>query len=316
MIITSIRLSVMNNSLATASLATVCALTLAACSSPADSGTDAEPADITVSAAFYPLEFVADRVGGTHAFVQELTAPGVEPHDLELSPAAVREMQTADVVLYLSNFQPAVDDAVAATQVDAFDAGSIVELHAAEEHESEEEGADQEHGDSDPHFWLDPSLLSEYAAAVAEQFSAIDPDNASAYSANAQALQSDLDALDAAFNTALSQCGRDEIFVTHEAFGYLTERYGLHQEGLSGIDPESEPSPARLLEVRDLMAASGATTVFTETLVSPAVAESLASDAGVDTAVLDPLEGVTGNDDYLSVMNRNLDSLQGALNCA
>jgi len=305
----------MNRNLATATLATLATVALAACSNPADSATDAESADITVSAGFYPLAFVADQVAGTHAAVQLLTAPGVEPHDLELSPMTVREMQTADIVLYLADFQPAVDDAVATTQVDALDVGSIVELRAAEQQEGAKEDADNAQGASDPHFWLDPTLLAEYAKGVANEFSDIDPTNAAAYTANANALADKLTDLDTAFTSGLAQCERRDIFVSHEAFGYLTERYDLRQEGLAGLAPEAEPSPARLREIRDLMAADGSTTIFTESLVSASVAEALASDAGATTAVLDPLEGVTGDDDYITVMTRNLEELRTALDC-
>ncbi|WP_062212089.1 metal ABC transporter substrate-binding protein [Demequina oxidasica] len=325
--------------------AVVGALSLSACSPSTDDpatsagapGQESEVATPTlnIAAAFYPLAYVAEHVAGDHGNIQELTAPGVEPHDLELSPVAVREMQQADVVLYLTDFQPAVDDAVAATDVESFDAATVVPLADAADHESEVDAEDghadhdhaeddhaeddhagHDHGNIDPHFWLDPTLLATYASAVGEEFAKLDPANAADYTANASALVSDLTGLDSVFSDGLAQCERSDIFVTHEAFGYLTSRYGLHQEGLSGIDPDAEPSPARVREIRDLMAADGATTVFTESLVSANVAEALASDAGVTTAVLDPIEGVTGNDDYMSVMNRNLSSLQGALNCA
>ncbi|WP_061965338.1 metal ABC transporter substrate-binding protein [Demequina aurantiaca] len=321
------------------------ALSLSACSAgaddaPASASTSSQETEVAtptlnIAAAFYPLAYVAEHVAGDHGTIQELTAPGVEPHDLELSPVAVREMQQADVVLYLSDFQPAVDDAVAATDVESLDAATVVPLKDAADHETavdadddhadhdhadddhaEDDHADHDHGTIDPHFWLDPTLLATYASAVGEEFAQLDPANAADYIANASALVSDLTGLDSAFSDGLAQCERDDIFVTHEAFGYLTSRYGLHQEGLSGIDPDAEPSPARVREIRDLMAADGATTVFTESLVSANVAEALASDAGVTTAVLDPVEGVVGDDDYMSVMNRNLSSLQGALDCA
>lgn len=299
-------------------------LTLAACSTPAETGTGASsaPADgLTVAAAFYPLEYVARAVAGEDTTVVALAQPGVDAHDLELSPASVREMQNADLVLFLGDFQPAVDDAIDSTGVRSLDASAVVELHDAEEH-AEEEGeahADEdehEHGTSDPHFWLDPTLLAAYADSVAAELSELDPDNADTYAANAASLTETLTGIDEAYAAGLAQCERDTIFVAHEAFGYLTERYGIHQEGFAGLDPESEPSPARLLEIKELVAQTGATVIFTEDAVSASVAESLANDAGVATAVLSPVETVADGEDYASIMTLNLEEIRGALGCA
>ncbi|WP_307155775.1 metal ABC transporter substrate-binding protein [Demequina sp. NBRC 110052] len=304
------------------------ALLLTACSSStSDDGAIGDPA-LTVAAAFYPLQFVAERVGGDDVSLISLTPPGVEAHDVELSPATVRELGTADLALYLSDFQPAVDDAISTTGIASLDAASVIALHEAEEHaegdeddhdhdhEGEDHADEHDHGDSDPHFWLDPHLLAELAGSVAESFGEADPDNAATYSANADALVGELEALDESFATGLAQCERDTIVVSHEAFGYLTEAYGLHQEGLAGLDPDTEPSPARLLEIQDIIAETGVTTIFTESIVSTSVAEALAADVGVETAVLDPVENVTDGDDYIDVMTRNLAALQAALGCA
>lgn len=321
-----IRTSVLVATAATASLL------LTGCStaeSPADSSAEgfgpAADGVLPLAAAFYPLQFVAERVGGDQVSVLPLTAPGVEPHDLELSPSVVRELQDAELVLYLSEFQPAVDDAVETTGVRAFDAHHIVEEHEAahedEAHDDEEEEAHEEdddghdHSAGDPHFWLDPALLAEYAHEVSVELSGVDPDNAEAYAANAEELETELLALDQSFTDALSQCERSDIFVSHEAFGFLTERFGLEQHGLSGLDPDAEPSPARVREVRDEVQATGATTVYSESLVDAAAIEALAADAGVQTAVLDPVEGVSGDDDYIDVMTRNLDALRAGLGC-
>lgn len=296
--------------LATAAAST---LLLTACA-PTDTGGSDEDGALTVAAAFYPLQYVAEQVGGDLVSIVSLTPSGVEAHDVELSPATVRKLETADMALYLSEFQPAVDDAISTTGVESLDAAQVVEMHEAQEH-ADEEGEDHEHGSADPHFWLDPHLLAEYGDAVGEALAAADPDNADAYAANAAALHEDLDALEGTFSTGLAQCERDTIIVSHEAFGYLTEAFGLHQEGIAGLDPDSEPSPARLLEIRDVIEDTGATTVFTENAVSASVAQALADDAGVDTAVLDPVENVAEGDDYIAVMTRNLEALQTALGC-
>ncbi|WP_084103284.1 metal ABC transporter substrate-binding protein [Demequina sp. NBRC 110056] len=313
--------------IAAASLGT---LLLAGCSG-AEADGEASPesdASLTVAAAFYPLQYVAEHVGGELVAVEALMPPGVEPHDAELSPAVVRSLQTMDTVLYLSEFQPAVDDAIATTDARALDAHHIVDEHAAahedeghedEVHEDEADHADEDghdHGSSDPHFWTDPTLLAAYAEDVAAEFAELDPAGADTYAANAEALVAELTALDEDFQAGLASCERDDIFVSHEAFGYLAERYDLHQEGVAGLDPEAEPSPARIREIRELVAETGATTVYSESLVDASAIEALAADAGVQTAVLDPVEGVTGDDDYIAVMTRNLDALKDGLGCS
>jgi zinc transport system substrate-binding protein len=296
------------------------ALALAACSgsdSPGSTSADAE-ASLTVAAAFYPLQYVAEAVGGDHVTVSSLTPAGVEPHDIELSPVTVRALSTTDVVLYIEDFQPAVEDAIESTGVASFDAASVISFEAADEHADEhadEEGDDHDHGASDPHFWLDPALLADYAIAVGDHFASLDPANADDYSANASALSTELLELDEQFTSGLATCERRDIITSHEAFGYLAHAYGLEQVGIAGLDPESEPSPARLREIHDIIEETGATTVFSEELVSAKVAEAVAQDAGVATAVLDPIESVRSDDDYRSVMLRNLDALTLALSC-
>lgn len=290
-------------------------LLLAACSS---SKSDSSDASLDISAAFYPLAYVAQSVGGDHVNVTSLAGPGVEPHDLELSPAAVRDLGKSDVVVFIGEFQAAVDDAISTTGAHSFDAASVVSLHEAHEeegHDEEGEEEDHDHGSKDPHFWLEPALLASYAEAVGEEFASLDAENADDYRANAKELAASLNALDGDFATGLATCERRDIVTAHEAFGYLAEAFDLTQVGLAGLDPEAEPSPARLREVKDLIAQTGATTVFTEALVSPKVAEALASDAGVQTAVLDPIESVADGDDYIKVMNRNLEALRTALAC-
>ncbi|MGC4174929.1 metal ABC transporter substrate-binding protein [Demequina sp.] len=290
-------------------------LLVTGCAGGSSSNADA---DLTVAASFYPLQYVAEAVGGDNVDVIPLAAPGVEPHDLELSPSAVRELSSADLVLYLSEFQPAVDDALVSTQSRAFDAADAVELRPAEEHDHEHEDGeeDHDHGQLDPHFWLDPTLLAEYATAVGQQFAQLDPDNSATYIQNATDLRAELTALDETFTSGLEQCERRDIVTSHEAFAYLADRYNLEQVGIAGIDPETEPSPAKLLEIRDLVEETGTTTIFTESLVNTSVADAIAKDTGATTAVLDPIESVVDDDDYATVMARNLDSLRQALACA
>lgn len=306
------------------------ALALAACGNK-DGGAGATAPDpsanpnasVEAVAAFYPLQFVTKKVGGEHVNVANLTAPGVEPHDLELSPQQVADIAESDLVVYLHGFQPAVDDAIEQQAADkSFDAATATTLEdhgAAHEEEGEAEG---EHGHEkesglDPHIWLDPTRLAAVADQVAAKLSAIDPDHAQAYTANAAALHGDLAALDGEYTGALASCKRKEVVTSHAAFGYLTERYGLEQVAISGLSPDTEPSPGRISEVAAFAKEHGVTTIFFETLVSPDVAQTLANEVGAEAKVLDPIEGLAADNtgDYFSVMRSNLTALQEALDC-
>jgi zinc transport system substrate-binding protein len=310
--------------LRTAAVTAALATTLAACSGTGSSDGDAgspDGAGAEVLASFYPLQYVAERVGGDRVQVDSLTPPGAEPHDLELAPADVARLGEASVVVYLSGFQPAVDDAVAQTSPEHLvDAAAHAGPAGTDDHADEESAEDDDHAGeagADPHLWLDPTLLAEVAGDVADELAAADPDNAQEYEANAEMLAGELTALDEEFTAGLAQCEIRTVVVAHEAYGYLADAYDFEQVGISGIDPDTEPSPARLAEIGDVVRAEGVTTIFTESLVNPKVAETLADDLGVETAVLDPLEGLADDSkDYQVVMRENLAALREALACA
>jgi zinc transport system substrate-binding protein len=285
-------------------------LTLGGCAAfTDDSATSAD--GIQVATAFYPLQYVTDRVAGDHATVENLTAPGGEPHDLELDPKETGEVVKADLVVYEGGFQPAVDDAVDENASgDVLDVDDVVDLVPFRDH-----GVDSD--ELDPHFWQDPLLLADVGDAVAKQLAKVDPANADDYAANAEDLRSDLETLDHEYTAGLTGCARSTIVVSHDAFGYL-QRYGLTMDAILGLSPDSEPTPADLARLQDVIEKDGITTVFSETLASPASAEALARDMGVRSEVLDPIEGLsdqTADEDYLSLMRSNLAALEEANGC-
>jgi zinc transport system substrate-binding protein len=320
---------------------------LAACGGTEDAGAvqdsaqqEAAGTPLDVVVGFYPYQYVAERVGGDDVVVSNLTAPGAEPHDLELSPQQVAALGAADLVLYSAGFQPAVDEAVAQQAPDSsFDVLDAVEVREyeerevllgedaeqddghghdddhAEEAEHGEEGHD-DHTGEDPHVWLDPTRLATIADAVAERLAEVDPDRADGFAERAAELTAELTALDDELRTGLSSCARPEMVTSHDAFGYLADRYGLDQVAISGLSPEDEPSPRRLAEVARFAQERGVTTIFFEELVSPRVAESLAREVGAETQVLSPLEGPPEDGDYLDGMRANLQTLRTALDCA
>ncbi|MDG4783153.1 metal ABC transporter substrate-binding protein [Micromonospora sp. WMMD961] len=282
----------------------------------------ADPQRVDVVAAFYPLQFLAEKIGGDAVRVTNLAKPGAEPHDLELNPSQVGEVSDAELIVYLKGFQPAVDDAVAQNGADrAFDVTSVQPLLDASagghDHEGEE-GHAEESGGKDPHVWLDPTRLAGIGDQLAQRLGKADPDHSADYTARAAALRADLTTLDGEFKTGLATCQRREIVTSHAAFGYLADRYQLDQVGITGLSPDVEPSPQRLAHVIEEAKEHQATTIFFETLVSPKVAETIAGQVGAKTAVLDPIEGLAagGNGDYLSVMRTNLQTLKTALSCS
>jgi zinc transport system substrate-binding protein len=287
-------------------------VTLAGCSAGSGAegaGSGAEGGRPDVVTSFYPLEYVAERIAGDHAEVDNLTSAGVEPHDLELSVVQTAEVSDADLLFYEKGFQPAVDEAIGQSEVK--DVVEITEVVSLKPGEGRDEGAD-------PHFWLDPERLGEVAAAFAEQMSQVDPAHASSYRAHLAKLRSDLSTLDQQYTTGLTTCKTGTVVVSHDAFGYL-EKYGIEFEAINGLSPDAEPSPAHIAMLQDLVRSEGITTVFSETLASPALAETLAGDVGIETAVLDPIEGLsesTAEENYLTLMEQNLVALKDANRCS
>jgi zinc transport system substrate-binding protein len=275
-----------------------------------------------VVTAFYPMQFLSQRIGGPDVTVTNLTKPGAEPHDVELTARQVAWISDAGLVVYLRGFQPAVDDAVAQEAAGrAFDAASVVPLLPIDDRTDGHHPPGEDHPETangmDPHVWLDPVRFATVADGLGARLAQADPAHAAGYLERARALHADLDTLNAEYAQRLRGCARREIVTSHAAFGYLAHRYGLSQIGLTGISPESEPSPRRLAAVARAAQATGTTTIFFETLVSPKVAETVAREVGATTAVLDPLEGLTEpGADYFSVMRANLAALTRALGCA
>ena len=340
----------MSKRILAAACAAATALALSACTSTATSGdSSSKDGKLTVMASFYPLQYLAEKIGGEHVSVTSLTPEGAEPHDLELSPKMVDSLSSADAVVYLAGFQSAVDEAIEQqapkTVIDVSPAAELVEAgadanHPAEEeeeatdeaqsgetegHDHDHEGHDHEGHDheghdhdmsADPHFWLDPVRMASAATLVGEKLAEADPANAETYKANAKALNEELTALGDDLVMKTSNCQVTTFVTAHTAFGYLADRTGLTQVGISGLDPESSPSPARLAEIGQIAKDQGVTTIFTEALIDPKVAQTLADDLGLSTAVLDPIESQTdASKDYAAVMNDNIAALTKANNC-
>jgi len=250
-----------------------------------------------VVASFYPLAFAAEQVGGDSVRVRNVTPPGAEPHDLEATPGDVQELHDADLVLLLGDgFQPQLEEAAGSGEhvLRLLDVPGL-----------------RRPGSNDLHVWLDPV---RYSVLVGWVGAALNRPTASAR------LDRRIQALDREYRRGLANCARREIVTNHAAFGYLADRYRLEQIPITGSSPEGEPAPGDLERAVEAVRETGATTVFVEPLVSADVAETVAREAGVKTAVLNPIEGLTeseqaGGADYFSLMRANLAALREALSC-
>ena len=266
---------------------------------------------LEVAVGFYPYQFLAEKVGGDDVQITNLTKPGGEPHDLELTPQQVASLSQSDLVVYARGFQPAVDAAVDQQAPDrAFDVLTAVELRSGGQIEE-----DLDTGGKDPHVWLDPMRFATIATAVAEQLAERAPERATAFRERATTLGAELRALDSELRAGFASCVRRQIVTSHEAYGYLAGAYGLEQVAISGLSPDAEATLERLAEVAQIAKEGGVTTIFFEGMVSPKVAESLARDVGAKAVELNPLEGAPATGDYLSAMRADLAILRTALDC-
>jgi zinc transport system substrate-binding protein len=246
----------------------------------------------TVVASFYPLAYAAQQIAPRGTRVANLTPPGAEPHDLEVSPSDVKAIDAAKVVLLMGHgFQPQLEDAAGSGSrvVRALDTPGLERLP-----------------NGDPHVWLDPTRYARIVRRIGAVLRR---------PAAAQRLVRRLGALDGEYRRGLQRCDRRDLVTSHEAFAYLAQRYGLSQSSVTGLAPESEPTPRALEDVVDQVRASGATTVFLEPLVSSRIADTVARETGTHTAVLDPLEGQPAHGNYFTVMRANLAALRKALGC-
>ena len=302
---------------------------LAAC------GGDSDAADgkLSVVTSAYPLAYLVTAIGGEHVTLEDLSSPGVDAHGLELSVKQVMSVEQADLVLQTPGFQAALDDAVSSygggNVLDVSSAISLLPADAADSHdehagESEEEHAahdsdgggeshdeheheGHDHGPDDPHFWHDPVRMADLGDAVGRRLGELSPDNAQTFSDAAATLRSELEELDAELTESFGAVQGEKPFITsHAAYVYLAERYGLHQIGITGVDPETEPSPQRLLALEQVVQDEEVSTIFFETSASPKVAQTLAQNLGIDSAELDNLATQLSEDaDYPEVMRDN-----------
>ncbi len=296
-------------------LVLVATLALAACTTTTQQS--ATPSKATAIVTFYPLQYLAQRIGGDRVEVSSLVPPGAAPHDFEPSPQDMVAIQRGSLFVYNGDGL----ETWATRVVASLPANGPVPVNATwglPLRNGPENGEGQ--GGQDPHVWLDPRLYGQQAQIVHDALVRVDPAGAAVYDANLSNLQADLAKLETEMRNGLASCRLNTIVSAHEAFGYLAERFGLRQLALAGLSPEVEPSPARMRELIQEIKETGATYVFFESLTTPAVAQAIARETGAKTLELNPLEGLTqdqlqAGEDYFTVMRQNLANLRTALEC-
>jgi zinc transport system substrate-binding protein len=319
------------------SLVAVVLLALAGCQDAskeapkAQAPTKVEAPRPLVVASFYPLYEFARQIAGDRADVVSLVPPGVEPHDWEPAPRDVARVEKATLFIYNgAGFDPGAER-LAKTAASAgrpvAEATTGLPLLAADH--GKDDGHGHGHGKAkapateaprDPHVWLDPMLAQAQVGIIRDALAKADPANAQHYAGRATTYTAKLAGLHEAYTKGLEKCARREIVVSHAAFTYLARRYKLVQVPVMGLAPQSEPSPAEVARVVRTVRRIKAKVIFFETLVSGRLADTLASEVGAKTMVLNPIEGLTPDEekagkDYTGLMEQNLQNLRAALEC-
>ncbi|MEY8355469.1 metal ABC transporter substrate-binding protein [Lachnospiraceae bacterium 54-53] len=291
-----------------------------------EAASEADGGKLKVVASFYPMYDFAVKVGGDKAEVINMVPAGTEPHDWEPAAGDITELEQAGVFVYsgagMEHWAEDVLESLENKSLISVEASEGIALRAGHSHEEEEsqEAHEDEHEDEqyDPHVWLSPLNAKKEMENIKNAFVEADPDNKEYYETNYETYAAKFDELDQKFKDTLSGLPNKNIVVSHEAFGYLCDAYGLNQMGIEGLSPDSEPDPARMAEIIDFVKENDVKIIFFEELVSPKVAEAVAAETGASTQVLNPIEGLSdeemaAGDDYFSVMEKNLTQLEAAL---
>lgn len=286
--------------------------------------TQPETDKLNVVTTFYPMYDFTKNVAGDEAEVTLLLEAGTDTHGYEPSAKEVAAISDADVFVYnseemevwVSSVLESIDTENTVI-VNASEGISLLESTEEDHHdENEEEG---HHHEVDPHIWLDPVLAQEEITNIKEGLVAADPKNEEIYETNATQYNEKLQALDQEFTNAFSDA-TNRVFVTqHAAFAYLANRYDLEQVSIAGISTEEEPSPAKLAELQDYINANDIHYIYYAETSSSKIAETLANETGTELEILNPIEGITAEDqekgtDYIQLMKNNLAALQKSIN--
>ncbi len=279
---------------------------------------------IQVYASIYPMYDFAKKIGKDKIDLELMVPPGAEPHDWEPTAKLMAGLENAEVLIYngadMEMWIDKVTGSIANKDLLRVEASEGIELieFKEEDHDHEEEHHEEEHGIYDPHIWLDPIRAMKQAENIKNALIQADEKNKDFYEKNYNEFADNLEKLDQKYQKELKDRKSNKIVVAHAAFGYLADRYGLEQISISGLTPQAEPSSGKMARISELVNREKIKYIFFEALTSPRLAEVLAEETGAQTAVLNPIGGLTADDietgkDYISVMEENLTSLKKAI---
>ena len=301
-----------------------CFIILSGCSNGKQVSDEKEKEDtekLQIITTFYPMYYFTKQITGNLANVEILIPNGVEPHDWEPTSKDMINMQESDVFIYNSHYFETWTEKV----LDSIDTSNLKVVEAskgiglmdtnAEEDQHDHEGSE---ATKDPHVWLSPVLAQKEVDNIAKAIEKADPKNKEQYEKNADSLKAKLTDLDRLYKETIDKAPRKEFVTQHAAFGYLAKQYGLTQIPIAGLSPDVEPTLAKLAELTEMMKKKKINVVYFEELTSPKVAKTLANETGAKTEVLNPLEGLTKDEqeqglDYIGVMEKNLEALKLSL---
>ena len=262
----------------------------------------------------YPLYDFATKVGGDRVSVTNLVPAGTEPHDYELSTTDMINLEKADMLIYngagIENWSDKVISSIENKNIVYVKTSQGLDLYTQDNNSDD----GHNHGHIDPHTWLSIKNAKKEMENIKDALVKMDPENSDYYEANYKTYAKKFNELENKYKETLDPILNKSIIVAHEAFGYLCRDYDIDQVGIEGLTPDSEPSPARMKKIIKFAKDNNIKTIFFEELVSPKVANTIAKEVGADTAVLNPLEGLSedeikNGEDYFSVMEENLNAI-------
>ncbi|WP_144701349.1 metal ABC transporter solute-binding protein, Zn/Mn family [Fictibacillus phosphorivorans] len=315
---------------------TILLILSAACGN--NSTSDKKDGTLQIYTTMYPLEYFTDRIGGKHVDVSSIIPPGADAHTYEPSTKKMVEMTEGDAFVYnkleSDEFSSSVADTLKEENMPIIDGAKGISYHESAEHEGEDHAAEEEHthedehaheeeehhdhGSLDPHIWLDPVLAQQIADNIYNGLVKLNPGAKDDFKKNHEALIADLKELDSSFKTKVENAPKNSFIVSHAAYGYWAERYGLEQIAISGLSPSHEPSQHQIEKIIENAKKEKTSYILFEENVNNKVAAMIKKEVGAETLTLHNLETLTKDDikkdrDYLSIMNQNIDTLSKAL---
>ncbi|MGB2992508.1 MAG: zinc ABC transporter substrate-binding protein [Paenisporosarcina sp.] len=305
--------------------------------------TDTNQSDtLTVYTTVYPLTYFTKRIGGENVQVKSIYPAGSNEHTFDPTQKDMMSLADADLFFYIGlGLEGFVDNAKKTlanedvTMIATADAVTDEDLavsevheddHATDEEKSEEQHTedeegheDHDHGEIDPHLWISPQLSVQLATTIKDSLIAKDPNNKETYAKNYDALVNDLKQLDSDFKKMADASSNKTFFVSHAAFGYLAGAYGLEQVAVAGLNSQDEPSQKELTEIVKSAKSMNIDTILFEQNVSSNLTKVIQNEIGAEALTMHNLgvltpQDIDNNEDYFTLMEKNLDTLSQALN--